>query len=283
MLAAFPEFCVLSQAHATLLGSPIGNSVEGIEDTIRAKPQALAVMGDRLCLLHAHDAFCLLRNTFTLPKMLYTLRTAPCFLSPLLQSFDDLQLADIANISLDANDPAWAQAVLPVWSGGLGVRNASQLAPSAILASAAGSSELTHRILPPGLQGAPYPSHEVALVLWSSGHEEPPPSAPASCLQRSWDSPRVTLAHRNLLETAPDAPTRACLRAARLATGPSCIIVLPARGQGGGPGGLGSPLRGQTVSSTCVPALPSTNGPLGPPWAKLPQEPGQTPPPCCYQ
>ena len=159
MLAAFPEFCVLSQAHATLLGSPIGNSVEGIEDTIRAKTQALAVMGDRLHLLHAHEAFCLLRNAFTLPKILYTLQTAPCFLSPLLQSFDDLQrslLADIANISLDANDLAWAQAVLPVWSEGLGVRSASQLAPSAFLASAAGSSELTHRILPPGLQGHPF-------------------------------------------------------------------------------------------------------------------------------
>ena len=57
MLAAFPQFCMVSQAHATLLGSPIGNSVEGIEDTIRAKTEALAVMGDRLRLLHAHDAF----------------------------------------------------------------------------------------------------------------------------------------------------------------------------------------------------------------------------------
>ena len=57
MLAAFPEFCMVSQAHATLLGSPIGNSVEGIEDTIRAKTEALAVMGDTLRLLHAHDAF----------------------------------------------------------------------------------------------------------------------------------------------------------------------------------------------------------------------------------
>ena len=38
MLTAFPELCVVSQARATLLGSPIGNPVEGIEDTIRAKP-----------------------------------------------------------------------------------------------------------------------------------------------------------------------------------------------------------------------------------------------------
>ena len=89
MLAAFPQFCVVSQDHATLLGSPVGNSVEGIEDAIGAKTSALAVMGDRLRLLHAHDGFCLLRNAFTLPKMLYTLRTAPCFLSSQLQKFDD--------------------------------------------------------------------------------------------------------------------------------------------------------------------------------------------------
>lgn len=222
-LAAFPNFCVVSQDHATLLGSPIGNSVEGIDDTISAKISALAVMGGRFCLLHAHDAFCLLKNAFTLPKMLYTLRTAPFFLSSQLQSFDDLQrslLADIANIPLDANDPAWVQVVLPLGSGGLGIRSASQLAPSAFLASAASSSELTRQILPPGLQEAPCPSHGVALALWSSGHDESPPSAPASFLQRSWDALRVSLAYRNILESAPDAPARAaCLPLAQRSQG----------------------------------------------------------------
>ena len=180
-------------------------------------------MGVRLRLLHAHDAFCLLKNAFTLPKMLYTLRTAPCFLSSQLQSFDDLQrslLADIANIPLDANDPAWAQAVLPVGSEGLGIRSASQLAPSAFLASAAGSSELTRQILPPGLQEAPCPSHGVALALWSSGHDEPPPYAPASFLQRSWDAPCVPLAYRtswSLLQMHLHGP--ACLPLARRSQG----------------------------------------------------------------
>ena len=73
MRNAFPDFCVVSQDHATLLSSPIGNSVEGIDDTISAKISALAVMRVRLRLLHVHDAFCLLKNAFTLPKMLYTL------------------------------------------------------------------------------------------------------------------------------------------------------------------------------------------------------------------
>ena len=45
MFDAFPDFCVVSQDHATLLGSPIGNSVEGTNDAISAKISALAVMG----------------------------------------------------------------------------------------------------------------------------------------------------------------------------------------------------------------------------------------------
>ena len=101
-----------------------------------------------------------------------------------------------------------------MWSGGLGIRNATQLAPSAFLASAAGSSKLTRQILPPRLRDAPSPAHSEALAFWSSGHDEPPPPAPPSFLRKSWDTPRVTSAYKDLLETAPDALTRACLLAA---------------------------------------------------------------------
>ena len=62
------------------------------------------------------------------------------------QEFDHLQrsvLNDIANIDLVNNNSTWAQASLPVWSGGLGIRSAVQLAPSTFLASVAGSSEET--------------------------------------------------------------------------------------------------------------------------------------------
>ena len=62
-----------------------------------------------------------------------------------------------------------------------------------------------------------------------------------------------------------------------MATGPPCIIVGFARGQGGGSSGHGPPPRDHTVPPTCAPTLPSSSGPSGPPWAKLPQEPGQTP------
>ena len=169
MLCAAPGLRVVSRDHATLLGSPIG-SVEGIDEISCAKTKILQVMGDRLRHLHAHDAYCLLRHSFSIPKVLYTLRTTPCFLSSRLGDFDNLQrliLGDITNIRLNDDDLAWAQASLPVGAGGLGIRSAVQLAPSAFLASAAGSSDLIHQILPPQMRSLPYPAVSDALDSWS--------------------------------------------------------------------------------------------------------------------
>ena len=105
--------------------------------------------------------------------MLYILRSSLCFLSSQLEDFDHLQrsiLSDIAN--LVNNDSAWGQASLPVRSGDLGIRSAVQLAPSAFLASAAGSSDLIHQILPPWLHDMPYSGSNDALNIWSQGHTE---------------------------------------------------------------------------------------------------------------
>lgn len=64
-----PGLCVVQQEHISLLVSPIG-TLEGIQDTICAKTKILEVLGDRLWFLHAHDALCLLRHTFVIPKPL---------------------------------------------------------------------------------------------------------------------------------------------------------------------------------------------------------------------
>ena len=91
---------------------------------------------------------CLLRSAFTLPRLLFLIRTAPCFQSHLLAQFD-LQrhlLESLCNISL--NDTSWTQASLPINSGGLGIRSAAMLASCTFLASAAGSDPLSLAILP---------------------------------------------------------------------------------------------------------------------------------------
>ena len=142
----------------------------------------------QLHLLHSHDALCLLRNAFSLSKVLYVLGTAPYFRSSLLAVFDNLQrslLESICNINL--SDSAWTQASLPTNLGGLGIRSLAKLAPSASLASAAGCSLISSMIFlcnPPLLKVSAF--HE-AVQLWDANHPHPetPPSSPTAYCRKS--------------------------------------------------------------------------------------------------
>ena len=133
-----------------------------------------------------HDAILLLRHCIATPRVLYTLRTAPCFRSPCLEDFD-LELCSILstvlNINLD-NDLVWAQATLPVRNGGIGVRRATQLAPPAFLASAAGCSSLINQIVPQRLRNTSDLAIAEAVHVWSRGHNQPPPPTPENTKQR---------------------------------------------------------------------------------------------------
>ena len=122
------------------------------------------------------------RYAFSLPKVLYFLRTTPCFQSSILLDLDQLQrlsvLECICNIPL--SNKALKQASLPIKSGGLGIRNFAMLAPSVFLASAAGSSCISQKILPLSMQGLlnpPVPQVN-ALTLWSQSHNVEAPSGP---------------------------------------------------------------------------------------------------------
>ena len=122
----------------TLLGTPIG-SVGLIDSILMSKVDKLKIIEERLQHLSSQDALLILRNSMAIPKVLYILRTAPCYLSDQLNTFDDALrsiLSDVLNSDL-SNEQAWLQASLHVRAGGLGVRRAAQLAPSAYLASAA--------------------------------------------------------------------------------------------------------------------------------------------------
>ena len=80
VLQKVPGLRQVGCSQVTLLGSPIG-SEEAISDVIKVKTGMLEVMGNRLNLLPSHDALLLLRSSFAIPKVLYLLCTAPCFLS----------------------------------------------------------------------------------------------------------------------------------------------------------------------------------------------------------
>ena len=131
----------------TLFGAPIlpGRAVDkALEEKIEKLEKAMS----RLHLLQSHDDLNLLRNSISVPKLLYTLRTSECSDNPEILKFDKLQrkcITDVININI--NDIQWTQATLPVKDGGLGIRSVTVLAPSAFLASAASTLRIQNDIL----------------------------------------------------------------------------------------------------------------------------------------
>ena len=85
----------------------------------------------------------MLKNCFSLPKLLYFLRTSTSFNHPaLLEKYDKTvrdRLSDVCNVSSD--DVSRIQLALAAEMGGLGVSSASLLALPAFLASAFGASD----------------------------------------------------------------------------------------------------------------------------------------------
>ena len=132
----------------TLLGSPILKG-KAQDQVIQRKIEELKMAIIRLSLLQSHDALVLLKNSLSLPKLFYLLRTADCSDNMLLLTFDDALRSGLSTIlNINLNDDQWIQASLPVRNGGLGIRSAQMLAPSAFLASAASTREVQDSILP---------------------------------------------------------------------------------------------------------------------------------------
>ena len=88
-LSSIPSAKPIYPSQVTLIGSPIG-SMACVDTAIISKVEQLKILGERLKLLHAHDALCLLHHAFSLPKVLHLLRTAQCFQSSALAPFDEV-------------------------------------------------------------------------------------------------------------------------------------------------------------------------------------------------
>ena len=93
-------------------------------------------------------------------------------------------LSSIMNIHLDSESSS-LQASLPVKAGGIGIRRATQLAPSAFLASAAGCSSIIRQILPLHFIECVEACTKATLAVWGENHSHPPPPHPSSCSQRA--------------------------------------------------------------------------------------------------
>ena len=134
---------------ATLLGSPLGNTT-ALHLSLESKAYQLKLISDHLCHLESHNALILLRHTLAIPKLFHILHSSPAFRSSVFESYDDTlvsMVSQITNNIIHTDDPAWLQASLPVGNGGLGIRSAVHLAPSAFLASADATSTVVCQLL----------------------------------------------------------------------------------------------------------------------------------------
>ena len=114
---------------------------------------------------------------------------------------------------MDLDDDRWLQASLPVRWGGIGVRGAVLLAPSAFLASAAGSSELVLHLLPARLHASTEPYFDDSLSAWRSIAGDVP--VPSSSQQRTWDDACCRAVADDLLSRASNQTERTRLLASR--------------------------------------------------------------------
>ncbi len=190
-------------------------------------------MGSRFQHISAHDALTLLRHSFSIPKLRYLLRTAPCFLSSLLEDYDHTLrtiLSSVTNTPLLHNDRAWLQAVLPVKSGGLGVRRAADLAPAAYLASTYSTANLVSAILGQHSSSQPLPPapfSDSAVEKWSHGLDIAPPVDHGVLKEKNWDTLRTSSMAESLLGSSVDATERARLLAAMDKNSGAWLQALP--------------------------------------------------------
>ena len=136
--SAFEGFQRIELDHLCLLSVPILRE-SATDNCLREKCIELNKGIARLSILQAHEAMIILKNSLSIPKLMYILRTADCCDNKLLTQFDNIVsngLWTILNCELSGEQIL--QASLPVKAGGLVFRSSSSHAPSAFLASAAG-------------------------------------------------------------------------------------------------------------------------------------------------
>ena len=127
--------------------------------------------------------FFMLKNWFSLPKLLYFLRTSTCFNRPaLLEKYDKTVrdgLSEVCNVNFD--DISSTQLALPAEMGGLGVSSASLVALPAFLALALCASDFLTTIFSETFEDV---SFTKALEKWLSLTNEQ--ESPLDGRQKNW-------------------------------------------------------------------------------------------------
>ena len=128
----------------------------------------------------------MLKNSFSLPKFLYFLRTSTCFNHPvLLKKYDKTVRGGLFKVcSVNFDDISRTQLALPAEMSGLGVSSASLFALPAFFASAFGASDFLTTIF---LETFEDVSFTKALEKWLSLTNEQ--KSPLDGTQKNWTQP----------------------------------------------------------------------------------------------
>lgn len=135
-----------------------------------------------------------------------------------MQQYDDVikeTLQIILNVQL--TDAAFNQATLPVSSGGLGIRLATDLALPAFLSSVAASCGTVQQLLPPRFMNSGESNcswYRSAQVKWQSLSSKPLPESHLTGVQKVWDSALITAKFQAVMSAAQTQADRARLIAA---------------------------------------------------------------------
>ena len=228
--ALFDEVCpgikVEVKENLEILGSPMGANAR--RDLLNKKLVELQRLTDVISKLDAHYGFYMLKNCFSLPKLLYFLRTSPCFEEmDLLNLYDSIVRKSLSKIcKVNFSENSFTQAILPVSRGGIGIASASQIALPAFLASATGAQCALSCILPENYVDA---SFEKALNLWleKSNLSE----APSDFIQKHWTAPLSHVSFDQLI-TDLDAENVRRLNAYQDPFGSAWLNVVPSKNLG---------------------------------------------------
>jgi hypothetical protein len=172
---------------------PLNFGVENMSNLMPRPSRRNKLSGGVIITFVDHRCFTPMLHCFCISKLMYVLRSAPRNSSQLLTEYDSMIRFTLQYImNAEVSDNVWNQETLPVASGGLGIRCATDVALQVYLSSVAGSHALITQLLPQRLHavsGTNDSSFTAAMADWQSRLVFASVQQPFLTVQKIWDGP----------------------------------------------------------------------------------------------
>jgi Reverse transcriptase (RNA-dependent DNA polymerase) len=224
--SSFKHFGHTDLESAMLLGAPLSTGA-ALQQALESRAEELDRALSRLHIIARQEALLILRHSLGTPKLIHTLRCAPCVNHPCLATYDEILRKGLQNIlNIDFTDMQWQQSTLPIRMGGLGIRRASSLALPAFIASAASTSETQSNILC-GLDNLPDMDYTNLSTHWQAITGIPLSENFPAHIQANWDTPILHGEFSKLLESTTELCEQARLKAVSFPHASDWLHALP--------------------------------------------------------